>query len=291
MELIQVGKKTYYIKNPTNIGIYQIDDTHVFLIDTGNDKDAGKKILKIMEEKGWTVSGIINTHSHADHIGGNKVIQERTGCPIYNYGVENCFTNYPILEPTMLYGGSPLEELKNKFLCAKESTSQELSSLPEGLEVFSLKGHSFDMIGIKTDDDVYFLGDSLVSLETIQKYHVFFLYDVEELLHSLEILKTLPGKLFIPSHIEALEDMTDLIEQNKKKVEDISASILSICKTPTSFEEILKQIFEHYELTMNINQSVLVGSTIRSYLSYLCKKELLQVFILDNKVVYEKRVN
>ena len=61
MELIQVGEKTYYIKNPTNIGIYRIDDHNVYLIDSGNDKDAGRKILKIINEQGWTVKGIINT--------------------------------------------------------------------------------------------------------------------------------------------------------------------------------------------------------------------------------------
>lgn len=43
MELIQVGEKTYYIKNPTNIGVYKIKEKDVFLIDSGNDKDAGKK--------------------------------------------------------------------------------------------------------------------------------------------------------------------------------------------------------------------------------------------------------
>ena len=48
MELKQVGEKTYYIENNTNIGIYLVDDKHVFLIDTGNDKEAGKKILKIV---------------------------------------------------------------------------------------------------------------------------------------------------------------------------------------------------------------------------------------------------
>ena len=48
MELIQVGEKTYYIKNPTNIGIYKVDDENVYLIDSGNDKEAGKKILKII---------------------------------------------------------------------------------------------------------------------------------------------------------------------------------------------------------------------------------------------------
>ena len=96
MELKQVGEKTYYIENNTNIGIYLLDDKHIFLIDTGNDKEAGKKILKIVTEKGWEVVGIISTHSNADHVGGNKLIQERTNCKIYSYGIETVI-EYPKL--------------------------------------------------------------------------------------------------------------------------------------------------------------------------------------------------
>lgn len=43
MELIKVGEKMYYIKNPTNIGIHKIDEQQVYLIDSGNDKETGKK--------------------------------------------------------------------------------------------------------------------------------------------------------------------------------------------------------------------------------------------------------
>ena len=43
MELVKVGNRTYYIKNPTNIGIYKIDNENVYLIDSGNDKEAGKR--------------------------------------------------------------------------------------------------------------------------------------------------------------------------------------------------------------------------------------------------------
>ena len=88
MELIKVGEKTYYIKNPTNIGIYKINDNDVYIIDAGNDSEAGKKILKIINENGWNLKGIINTHSNADHIGGNKLIQDRTGSIILGNKIE-----------------------------------------------------------------------------------------------------------------------------------------------------------------------------------------------------------
>lgn len=288
MELIQVGEKTYYIKNPTNIGIYKVSDEEVFLIDSGNDKDAGKKILKITDEQGWTVKGIITTHSNADHIGGNKLIQDRTGCPVYAAEIEKCMTEFPILEPAYLYGGYPFKDLRNKFLMAKESVVTAIdNNLPEGLEHFSLKGHFFDMIGIKTDDDVYFLADSLFSEETITKYHLFVVYDVQEYLNTLDYLTSLKGKMFIPSHCEATEDISHLIELNRNKVQEISEKILSLCEEEITFEEILKSVFDEYGLMMNTNQYVLIGSTVRSYLAYLYDNGKVGFEFKENKMYWK----
>ena len=290
MELIKLGEKTYYIKNPTNIGVYKVSENEVFLIDSGNDKDAGRKILKIMDEQGWTVKGIITTHSNADHIGGNKIIQDRTGCKIYATAIEKSFSENPVLEPSFLYGGYPFKDLRNKFLCAKESNVELIdNNLPDGLEVISLKGHFFEMIGIKTDDDVYFLGDSIFSGETISKYHLFFLYDVKEFLNSLEVLSSLEGKLFIPSHTEASENILELIEINKAKVMEISNKICEICEEEKIFEEILKIIFDEYKLTLSSNQYVLIGSTIRSYLSYLYEEEKLTFEFKDNRMYWKQK--
>lgn len=283
MELIQVGEKTYYIKNPTNIWIYKTNEKEVYIIDSGNDKDAGKKILKIIEEQGWSVKGIISTHSNADHIGGNRVIQDRTGCKILAHNIEKSFTEYPILETSFLYGGYPFKELRNKFLLAKESTVTPIeNNLPEGLEYIVLKGHFFDMVGIKTSDDIYFLADSLFSKETIKKYHLFFIYDVKEYLETLKKLKGLNGKLYIPSHCEATRNINELIELNENKIEEICCKILEYCKKEATFEEILKYIFDEYNLIMNPNQYVLIGSTIKSYLSYLYD---------EGKIIYEFKEN
>lgn len=289
MELVKVGEKTYYIKNPTNIGIYKIDEENVYLIDSGNDKDAGKKILKIIDEQGWKVKGIITTHSNADHIGGNKVIQDRTNCPIYAYNIEKCITEYPILEPSFLYGGYPFKELRNKFLMAKESKVMQIdNNLPDGLEYIVLKGHFFDMIGIKTDDDVYFLADSLFSEETITKYHLFFIYDVKEYLNTLDYLSTLKGNIFIPSHCEATNDISYLIEINKNKIKEIIEKIYNACEKEMTFERILKYIFDEYNLVMNENQYVLIGSTIKSYLSYLHDENRLTYEFKNNQMIWKQ---
>ena len=289
MELVKVGEKTYYIKNATNIGIYKIDDDNVYLIDTGNDKDAGKKILKIIDEQRWNVKGIITTHSNADHIGGNKVIQVRTNCTILAYNIEKSFTEFPILESSFLYGGYPFKDIRNKFLLAKESVVTSIeSNLPDGLEYFTLKGHFFDMIGIKTSDNVYFLADSLFSEETITKYHLFFIYDVREFLNTLDYLNTLNGSLYIPSHCEAKSDISSLIELNRNKVNEIINKIYNACDKEMTFEEVLKYIFDEYNLVMNVNQYVLVGSTIKSYLSYLYDENKLSYEFKDNKMVWKQ---
>ena len=289
MELVKVGEKTYYIKNATNIGIYKIDDNNVYLIDTGNDKEAGKKILKIIDENGWNIKGIINTHSNADHIGGNKIIQDRTNCIIFAYNIERSFTEFPILESSFLYGGYPFKDIRNKFLLAKESVVISIeNNLPDGLEYFTLKGHFFDMIGIKTSDDVYFLADSLFSEETIKKYHLFFIYDVREFLNTLDYLNTLKGSLYIPSHCEKTSDISSLIEFNRNKVKEIMNKIYNVCEKEMTFEEILKYIFDEYNLAMNANQYILVGSTIRSYLSYLFDENKLCYEFKDNKMLWKQ---
>ncbi len=289
MELIQIGKKTYYIKNATNIGIYKIDEENVYIIDSGNDKDAGKKILKIVNEQGWNIKGIINTHSNADHIGGNKIIQDRTNCKIFTYGIEKNFIENPILEPSFLYGGYPFKDLKNKFLLAKESYVENIdTNLPEGLEYINLKGHFFDMIGIKTSDNIYFLADALFSRETIEKYHLFFIYDIKEYLNTLNILKTLNGNLYIPSHCLATHDISNLIKLNENKIYEILNKITQICEAEKTFEEILKEIFDFYNLTMNTNQYVLIGSTIKSYLFYLYDNEKVSYEFKNNKMIWKK---
>ncbi len=287
MELIKLGEKTYYIKNNTNIGIYKIDDKNVILIDTGNDKDAGKKILKIINEQNWFVKTIINTHSHADHIGGNNVIEARCNCDIYSGKIETSLINNTILEPIGLYGASPLSSLKNKFLYAKESNAKVIDNNIDNIEIIDLKGHSYDMIGVKTDDDVIFLGDALASENTINKYHIFYLYDVKEYLNTLQKLKTLKAKKYVLSHSEVTENISELIKANENKINEIINNIYKILENKKTYEDVLKEIFDIYNLNMNVNQYYLVGASIKAYLSCLYNDDKITYEFINNKMYYK----
>jgi glyoxylase-like metal-dependent hydrolase (beta-lactamase superfamily II) len=292
-ELIQAGENTFYIDCPAKMGVYRLPCNKVILIDSGNDKEAGKKVLKILTENGWTLETIINTHSNADHIGGNKLLSDRTGCKIYSTGLESAFCNFPVLEPSFLYGGFPGKQLCNKFLLAEPSHVNDIAemTLPKGMEIFPLKGHFFDMIGVKTPDDVYFMADCVSSEKIINKYHIAFIYDVSEYLNTLDMIKTLKGKLFIPAHADAVNGMERLSDINKKKVLEIIEGIRHICERPVSFDEILKALFDGYNLIMDFNQYVLVGSTVKSYLSYMLDKQILNADFQDNKLLWRLIVN
>ena len=235
------------------------------------------------------MKAILNTHSNADHIGGNKYLQEQTGCKIYSGGIEAAFTKYPVLEPSFLYGGYPCKDLRHKFLMAQESEVTDFSdeSFPKEIEVIPLSGHFFDMAGFRMPDGVVFLADCLSSRETLKKYAVSFIYDVGAYLETLDKVEQMEARMFVPAHAEASADVKELVRHNRDKVQSIAERILSICREPLQFEKILQEVFKGYGLAMNFEQYVLVGSTVRSYLSWLKDMGKLEVVFCDSMLLWQ----
>ena len=289
-ELIRVSERSYYIQSPAKIGLFRLNERDVCLIDSGNDKDAGRKVRPLLDTNGWRLTAVYNSHSNADHIGGNQYLQRQTGCMIYAPGIESAFTRYPVLEPAFLYGGFPFGELRHKFLMAQPSDAQELTLdvLPEGFQIIPLPGHFFDMVGFRTPDDVVFLADCLSSRETLDKYQIGFIYDVAAYLSTLEAVKTMQARVFVPAHAAVTEEIAELAQCNIDKVLEIGERIVDYCAQPRSFELILQKLFSDYGLTMNYEQYVLVGSTVRSYLSWLKDSGRLNGQFENNMLLWQR---
>lgn len=286
-ELIQAAEHTYYIESPAKIGLVQTGDT-VALIDSGSDKEAGRKVRQHLDARGLKLSAIYNTHSNADHIGGNQYLQRQTGCAVYAPGVEAAFTRDPILEPSFLYGGCPPKPLRHKFLLAQPSGVQVLDPKACPLEVIPLPGHFFDMVGYRTEDDVVFLADCLSSRETLEKYRVSFVYDVAAYLDTLDRVAAMEAALFVPAHAAATEDIAPLARYNRDQVYAVAEDLLDLLAEPLVFEEVLRRLFRRYRLTMDFQQYVLVGSTVKSYLTWLLDGGRVTAAFDDCRLLWRK---
>lgn len=282
MELKQIGPKTFCIEHDTNIGIHFTDDGRMYLIDTGSKGD-GEKIDEILSREGWVPSCIINTHTHIDHIGGNEFLMRKYGIPAYCTDYDMAFAHYSELEAAYMNGGYPAEKLRTIFahpgmigFCSLEKET------PDGIDWTYLPGHSFGMIGIRTSDDIWFLGDSYLSRSFLKQYTFGFIYNVEAYIDTLKKLKEFKGALFVPSHGIIETDIVPTLEQNLRSVTEMCGMICGTCREYRGQDEILQQMYERLRMHARPAQHALLSSTVKSYLTYLQDRNKLECRFVDN---------
>lgn len=282
MELKQIGPKTFCIEHDTNIGIHFTDDGRMYLIDTGSKGD-GEKIDEILSREGWVPSCIINTHTHIDHIGGNEFLMRKYGIPAYCTDYDMAFAHYSELEAAYMNGGYPAEKLRTIFahpgMIGFRSIEKET---PDGIDWTYLPGHSFGMIGIRTSDDIWFLGDSYLSRNFLKQYTFGFIYNVEAYIDTLKKLKEFKGALFVPSHGILETDIVPTLEQNLRSVTEICGMICETCREYRGQDEILQQMYERLRMHARPAQHALLSSTVKSYLTYLQDRNKLECRFVDN---------
>lgn len=81
-----------------NLEIVQIpvlNDNYVYLLHNHDDNltavidpAVSGPVMDTLNEKGWTLTHILNTHHHGDHVGGNMDLKEATDCIIVGAGVD-----------------------------------------------------------------------------------------------------------------------------------------------------------------------------------------------------------
>ena len=282
MELKQIGPKTFCIEHDTNIGIHFTDDGRMYLIDTGSKGD-GEKIDEILSREGWVPSCIINTHTHIDHIGGNEFLMRKYGIPAYCTDYDMAFAHYSELEAAYMNGGYPAEKLRTIFAHPGMIGFRSIEKgTPDGIDWTYLPGHSFGMIGIRTSDDIWFLGDSYLSRSFLKQYTFGFIYNVEAYIDTLKKLKEFKGALFVPSHGILETDIVPSLEQNLRSVAEMCSMICETCREYRGQDEILQQMYERLRMHARPAQHALLSSPVKSYLTYLQDRNKLECRFVDN---------
>lgn len=285
--------KTYVARGPSNVGMYDGGGGGAVLIDSGNDDDAGKRLVRACASLGLVPTLVANTHSHADHCGGNAYLQAKTSCGIAAPRTEAAFVECPLLEPSFVWGGYPLAPLRSKFMMAKPSRVTELLDPPcalgdTGIRVLPLPGHSYAMAGYRTPDSVFFVADALASPVILDKYPIFVLYDVEAELSTLDELARIDADWFVPSHAPPTQDIRPLAAYNREKILAVADFVLESCAVPISPEELLARLPDRFGIELNHTQYALMGSTLRSYLAWLVGRKEIASSVERGRLLFER---
>ncbi|MGC8768104.1 MAG: MBL fold metallo-hydrolase [Calditerrivibrio sp.] len=283
-----ISNKVFTLDLGPNMVMGFDEGDNVILFDTGIDDSIGRKIDKFI---GKRVSLIVNSHSHADHIGGNSYFQKKYNSKVFAEPGELSFINNTELETSLLNGGFWEYMLADKFLKAKGSIPEPIDKgflSTKGIEVLDLPGHSPSLIGLKIDKIVY-LGDALFSGEVIKKYGVLYLYDVDRFEKSLSKIEELTFEKAVICHkgLYDKEVILDLIHTNRNHTETMKSLILENLQFNTDYE-ITEKIIHKLSIEPNLTIYMLILSTMRSYLSFLQKTGAVEM-VFDRGVRWKRR--
>lgn len=310
MKAQKLFDSVYFIPGSTNIGIIldcparKTELCDVYIVDSGRGKDDADIILRELSElfpdENYILKAVINTHSHADHSGGNAYLQEKAGCKIWCSEGDAAGLQNPLIQSSVEWGGNPIEELKTEFYLPKKCKtdkfiSEDLTDLLKNggkIQYVPLPGHYFDMFGILYTDSaghrVLFAGDGFFGRQFLFKYWIPYIFDVGKEFETLDKLSKFKADYYIPSHGDALTRIEETVEENQIALLSTEICIMGILnKESLTFEELLKRVADKNGINMKAAQIILIGSTLRAYLVYLRESGKADFYVEGNKMFWK----
>lgn len=279
---------TYYLKCFSNVGIYDLGNGEAILIDSGDHKKSAHDLIAGLEKMNLKVKAIYLTHSHTDHTTGMGLIKEKYNCKIYAPDIESALAENPNIEGLWLTEGLPVNLDENGDVYKKWSKVETLTAenIHDGFEMVSLPGHNFNMAGYKTPDGVWFIADSVIAKRTFEAYKVPVFLKINQSINTCEnILPSLKGKLFVPSHDEPTEDITELAHYNAEKMKELKEVFRSLC-TGVTFDELFRKADSILKLNLTNDKYAKVSRTVRCYLQSLCDDGVIDAVLDDGRALY-----
>lgn len=287
-EIKKLKGNTYYFEAFSNVGIYTHDGVSAVLVDACDHPRMVKAIDRQLNGMRLTVGTVIDTHCHIDHICGNRFFQDKYGCKLLSTKKEQGFIAFPSLESDFYYSAVDTKNSRHPFLNTEPSDTEVITeeNIPEGTEIISLPGHSFDMIGVITADSVAFLADSVLSKKTWDEYRFPFFFDVNNSITTLEKLKDIRADIYVPSHDAPTDSIAELADYNIEKLKEKKELIFDICEGK-GFDRIFEEAMIKENLHLRTEKYAMYATMVRNLLHSLVVDGRIGIVLDNNRLIYE----
>jgi len=297
MKRVELAAGAFHLQGGSNMGLV-VQDGNGLLVDTGLDKDAARRALKVIDALGVTLEGVFLTHAHADHFGGAHVLQRRLEVALYAPALEAAMMENPVIEPLYLFSGAtPIGELRHKFTLAKPCRVDHrvdpgpLEIGPFQVEVVALPGHAPNQVGVGVGD-VLFCADAVFPAETLAKHKVIFCADMDGMLETLERLPGLPYACFAPGHGPAYaagDEIARVCAANRERLEAVRERTYAALEEPQETAALVKAVADGLGLRMKTATAYfLTRTTVLAALSSLEGKGEVAAAMDDNWMMWRR---
>ena len=294
MNIVKIKGETYYIKDATNVGVYVFTDSKCLLIDTCFTRGQARKIDITLKKNNIYLKYIINTHTHLDHCRGNLYFQKNyPQCKVYASEPEKPFMENPYLLAALFYSASPLKALNRspRSFPVDYYLKTGIQKVGEQeFEIIPLYGHTRGQIGVITPDRVCFLGDSIFSIHTLEKYCLPYIYDIGESIKTMHSLLEIDADYFVISHDEDVltrETLPYLVKRNLANIEKFQLQILELLKQPLTREDLVEHLTTNNDLVLNLMEYHIIFSTVSAFLKYLVDEELITYHVHTSRLLFQ----
>ncbi len=221
MDTVEILEDFFFVERGYLNGNHFVYRSKVpILVDTAYiaDFDETARLIKGLGVDLSRVRLIINTHSHCDHIGGNKLIQEQSGCDIALHKVGKYFID---TRDDWSTWWRYYNQEADFFTCTRALEDGEVIAIgPHDFQVIYTPGHASHGIGLyNRRDKVLLSSDTLwendMAVMTIRVEGSRALFCMQE---SLAKLEGLDVRVVYPGHGKPFTDMHAAIASSKKKI-------------------------------------------------------------------------
>lgn len=293
--LTPLAPGVHYLPGAVNSVVLEDGRGGALLVDTGLDDSHARKLLRALEGAGLTPTGILNTHSHADHHGGNAFILKRfPELKVFAPPLEDAVITHPILEPIALFGARPPRELQSKFLLASPSPAR-LAPEPGltriggvSLELIEVAGHASMMYAVRVGDVLY-AADALFGPEALVKHPLTFCADSALQKEAAARLGDLEGvRVTLPGHGDPTGDLAGLVAVNLAAYGRTTDAVLVAVRVgAATVDELLARVCGSLGVTMtNAGAVVLNRAVVSAHLTELLEAGEVGMVVEANRLVF-----
>ncbi len=290
-DLEQVKGTTWCIVTGyAKIPFYKLDEKRVVMIDSGLPDD-GPDIVALLEENGLQVVAVLTSHTHPDHAGNHRLLQEHFDAKIYMT---------PLAKATM---SDPMSMYA--ILGTKAGYHKSINRLGEGVRTdvvlpwedgevtvegavfrqITTAGHCAEHLCFITPDNVAYLGDAILSPKLIQSIRLPYCACLEPYMEALGKIEALNCDKYILAHNSVEEDAREMVRITRETLEQRLNALEALADTPVTLDELVREFLVQTNADLTSWRSVNgVGFNAKAFAGYLVDHDRLK-FVLEDGIM------